>query len=259
MTTSDYYIDGIDLCSLQCPNGILPDFEATARAGFEFVYIKASQYTSTRDDKFPLLVKAAKAAGLTVGAYHFCSQSHIGLNGAWQMTDPAVQMKFFFDTCEGLGSNPGELPPMIDWEFCTKPAPSQCVDWLDRAARAATELWYPLNDSEAAREQGWKKRFPVIYTYPDFARRHQPALGNSTPLSEFPLCFASYKSKGPKLVPWYPANGEAPIHKIPSPWERALLVQYSGNNGLPVPGVTGYCDRQVFTGTGEDWEGFVGR
>lgn len=258
MTTSDYYVDGIDLCSIQCPGGKLPDFKAVFDAGFEFVYVKSSQYSRIQDHMFSKIVEAATRAGLNCGAYHFCSQSTTTSMG-WEMTVPEEQMEFFYKASEGLGKNPSELPPMIDWEHCTKPSKAQCVDWLRKAAKKAEELWYPQNDSTVAFENGWKARKPVVYTYPYYAQSHQPDLSIAEELGEYPLCFASYKSKGQKLLPWYPLPGEAPLHKVPKPWDKALLVQYSGNNGLKVPGISVDCDRQVFTGTGEDWERFVGR
>lgn len=249
--------DGIDLCSLQCAGGD-PDFDRVKQAGFSFVYIKCTQYSGIRDHAFPRLRDAAKKAGLHVGAYHFCSQSGMTENGGYVMTDPEAQMEFFHNTSEGLGSLPGELPPMIDWEFCTKPTKHQCVTWLHKAASAAEALWYPQNNHVEMLEAGWKPRFPVIYTYPNYAATHQPELGEEDGLKQYPLCYASYKSAGQKLLPWYPQAGEAPLHKVPKPWERALLVQYSGNNGIKVAGIQADCDRQVFTGTKEEWDAFIG-
>lgn len=258
-TTSDYYIDGIDLCSIQVARG-MPDFRRVRDAGFEFAYVKSSQYSSTRDHQFDRIVEAATKAGLNCGAYHFCSQAATtDAGGGWIMTNPEEQMEFFYKASSGLGKNPGELPPMIDWEYCTKPSKNLCVDWLVGAAAKAEKLWYPGNDSKDAFDQGKKPRYPVIYTFPWYAESHQPDLGNQALLKDFPLCFASYKSQGQKLLPWYPKSGEAPLHKVPKPWDKALLVQYSGDNGLPVPGIDVTTDRQVFTGTGEDWELFLGQ
>lgn len=256
MTTSSYYIDGIDLCSIQG----MPDFQRVADAGFKFAYIKCSQYSSIQDHMFDRLVEGFLKVKMAVGAYHFCSQaSRTGeADHEWIMTDPQKQMEFFYKASSGLGKLPGELPPMIDWEYCTLPPPVDCVIWLQRAAESVDRLWYPKNDSIQAAADGWIERHGVIYTYPYYSGQHQPYLGHAKGLGKHPLCFASYKSVGPKLVPWYPKDGEVPLHPVPKPWDRALLVQYSGNNGLKVPGIGPDCDRQVFTGSQGEWQDFLG-
>lgn len=254
-------IDLIDISSIQYP----VDFSHVKRAGFRGVYIKSSQYSRTLDHRFGELRKRAEAEGLAVGAYHFCSQSSASTDGGvYMMTDPQKQMEFFYEASGCVGSIPGDLPPMIDWEFCTKPTSKECVAWLAAAAEAATKLWYPQNDSVKARnEPSFIERLPVIYTYPDFSNRHQPELSGSG-VGKHPLCYASYKSKydpiekKSSLVPWYPEEGQAPLHPIPQPWTKATLWQYSGNNGLPVTGVSGSCDRQLFLGTEGEWKDFLG-
>lgn len=243
------FIDGIDISGMQ---GDI-DAEKIAKAGFKFAYVKASQYSSTRDLKFDQYVKQLKAAGLHVGAYHFCFQG----------SDPEDQMKFFYNACEGLGSQVGDMPPMIDWEFCKNDAqgnpltPNRCVEWLETASAKASKLWYP--DTAQRLLDGFQARKPVIYTYPYFASQHQPLLADSG-VWQYPLCYASYKSEGQKLVAWYPPKEgkTSPLHKLPAPWKDWTLWQYSGNFGTKVPGVGPDCDRQLFNGTYEDLLRFCG-
>lgn len=236
-------VNGIDLCYLQDTPPL--DAKKIKEAGFEFAYVKSSQYSSTRDNRFNSLVDRLRMAGLAVGAYHFCAHD----------TDPEKQAEFFFRASEGLGQKPGELPPMIDWEFCTpskyNPHPLHCVKWLQKFASKAKELWYER-----------VPRFPVIYTYPYYSNGHQPALSEAGDLSKYPLCFASYKGvsdgRGYRLVPWLPTEDANPFAAIPKPWSKWTLWQYSGNNGLKVPGISFDCDRQLFNGTSGEFQDFLG-
>lgn len=235
-------INGIDVSSVQ---GVI-DWKKVKEAGFEFVYIQSSRYSSTKDVPYLRSLDGARDAGLRVGAYHFCSHD----------TDPKAQAEFFYRACNGLGSKPGELPPMVDWEYCTPSKyvdhPRHCVGWVEAFLAHATLLWYPDNDLRALR------RLPVIYTYPFYAQGHQPALGRST-LSKYPLCYASYKSDAAgKIVPWLPGSEDGPIHALPEPFKRWVLWQYSGDRGELVPGVSAYCDRQVFSGSQGEWSDFLG-
>lgn len=243
-------INILDMCGIQDdPYGVREarvNMQAIKDAGFEGVYLKSSQYSKTKDFSFQSLRDRAWKAGLAVGAYHFCSHD----------TEPEPQAEYFYRQSEGLGQDMGDLPPMIDWEFCTpskyNPHPFHCVNWLERMAKHVTELWYPGNIHRKC------PRLPVLYTYPNYAATHQPALQKSV-VGIYPLCLASYKSdsKG-KLVPWLPKETDQPFVEVPQPWAKWTLWQYSGNNGAPVPGVPGDCDRQVFYGSQGDWAEFRG-
>ncbi len=114
-------INGIDLCGeFQWP----VDAAAIKEAGFDYAYVQSSRYSAQRSRNFDALVGRLRNAGLSVGAYHFCSHD----------TDPAQQARFFHQASNGLGSNPGELPPMADWEHCTPSHypdhPQHCVSWI---------------------------------------------------------------------------------------------------------------------------------
>lgn len=62
-----YPVRGIDLSA---HNGV-PDFNAIAADGIDFVYLKASEGMTFRDPAFMRNYLAARRAGLNVGAYHF--------------------------------------------------------------------------------------------------------------------------------------------------------------------------------------------
>lgn len=227
-------INGIDLCgAIQWPI----DAKKIREAGFEFAYVQSSLYSGAYAPKFSKLVGELRNAGLSVGAYHFCSHD----------TDPVKQARFFHQASDGLGTNPGELPPMADWEYCTPSHypnhPQHCVSWIAAFLKECKELWYADND-----------RLPVVYTYPSYGGTHQPYLAEETGLGAYPLCYASYRQDG--AIPL--TVGQAVVHKIPRPWTSWALCQYSGNVGVPVPGVSGNCDRLVFNGSGGDFSAFLG-
>jgi len=231
-------INGIDLNgSIQT----ITDAKKLKDHGFEFAYVASSRYSNTRELSFPKTLDTLRAAGLRVGVYHFCSHD----------SDPEAQAEFFHRWSGGVGSQPGELPPMVDWEYCTpakySPHPQHCVTWAERFMARATNLWYPHNESYHT------ARFPVFYTYPNYAATHQPALQQSV-LGIYPLDYASY-SNTPKVLPKAELQS---FHKVPLPWAGARLWQYSGNKGLPVPGIAGDCDRQLFNGSRDDWDVFLG-
>jgi len=241
---------GIDISSIQ---GTI-DPQKIKDSGIKFAYVKSSQYSSTVDSTFHGYVGQLKSVGILVGAYHFCFQG----------SDPEKQMEHFFRASDGLGKEPGELPPMIDWEFCRNDSAGnplsskQCVDWLKAAAAKATKLWYPGNAELIL--AGEMPRKPVIYTYPYYGDQHQPELGLAEELSSYPLCLASYKSAGMELLPWDPLKEGKykPLHKLPAPWKDWTLWQYSGNKGMKVPGVIPDCDRQLFAGGTEKLLRFAG-
>ncbi len=227
-------INGIDLCGeFQWPI----DARKIRDAGFEYAYVQSSRYSSQRAGRFDDLVRALSDAGIRVGAYHFCSHG----------TDPAEQARFFHKASNGLGTLPGELPPMADWEFCTPSNytnhPKHCVTWITTFLKTCKELWYESSD-----------RLPVLYSYPSYCWAHSPALAKELALGAYPLCLASYRQDGsiPLTV------GQTVVHAIPRPWPSWTLCQYSGDNGKRVPGVMGACDRSVFRGKYGDWAAFIG-
>lgn len=239
-------VNGLDLSSIQ---DYPKQFDAVAikKAGFDYAYVQSSRYSSTREVRFQSMVDRLHNAGLRVGAYHFCSH----------VSDPEEQAMFFYKASGGLGSQPGELPPMVDWEFCTpsvyKPPtypeghPTHCVQWAEKFCNAVANLWWPNN------AQLRVPRLPTIYSYPNFCAKHQPVLGGSV-LGKLPLTLASYRIDG--SVP--SGIDHAVTHSIPDPWKDWTICQYSGTQGVPVPGIVGPCDRQCFNGTRDEFDTFCG-
>lgn len=212
-------IELVDMCSLQDPHTV--DFKKMKDSGVRGVWLKSSQYSGSMDPTFfPGGVRVMQA-GLNLGAYHFayCGRS------------AKEQMHFAFGACGGHGAHPGELPFMLDWEYAERGDDGKVISeeatvaWLVEAAEEASALW------------GGKL---IIYTYPDFARQHQPHLASSG-LEKYDLCLAAYPN----------------IRTIPKPWDKVTVQQYAGNDGR-VPGVAVPCDRDRFLGSEEEYQGFLG-
>jgi lysozyme len=123
------------------------DAKKAKQAGATFAFIKASQATFT-DPQFLVNWQKAKDAGLLRGAYHYLDYTKPGID----------QANYFADL---LKNDPGELPPVIDYELRrTDNNPSAALgflrDCLDQLMKR-TELF----------ENAAIKR-PMIYTGPGF-------------------------------------------------------------------------------------------
>lgn len=232
-------INLIDLCPTIQKN---VNWQQVADSGFRGAIIKASQYSGTRIYAFEEYCKAAKRAGLVVGAYHF---AYVG-------ADPVKQAQFFFQCAMATGSQPGELPPVLDLEFAQPSVPGQAiVEWGEAFTAEVERLFYP--DNRLLSPDDYRYRRCTVYIYPAFAQRLMPFLGNSTLVSR-PLHIASYRSV---KEPWKPSPGDKPLIPVGT-WSDWTIWQYSGNNGYKVPGIAMDCDRNVFNGDYSAWDRFIG-
>jgi lysozyme len=149
------------------------------QAGATFAFIKASQATFT-DPQFLANWQKAKDAGLLRGAYHYLDYTKPGID----------QANYFADL---LKNDPGELPPVIDYELRrTDNNPSAALgflrDCLDQLIKR-TELF----------EDARIKR-PMIYTGPGFWIEY----GDRTKSDywiQFPLWNAHWTTSAAPLIP----------------------------------------------------------
>lgn len=95
-----YPVRGIDVSHHQGPI----DWTAVAADDVAFAYLKASEGGDHRDRRFAANWRAARAAGLKVGAYHFFTFCRPG----------ADQARNFLAVVPAL---PDALPPAVDLEF----------------------------------------------------------------------------------------------------------------------------------------------
>lgn len=222
-------IRGPDVSSVQ---GLVPWHDVAKIPDVKFAFVKCIQGNDGKDPYFDRNLWALQDEGLRPGAYHFVYPlEHIS---------PEDWAQECFDACKGLGSRPGELPPVFDMEW---PAPedfgkwhcdpAQIRAWCKRALMRAETLW---------------GRTPCVYSYPFWEQSVQTAADPD--LARYPLHQADYTWAG-KLPPpgWTP--------KVPAPWRAATFCQHDGNGGLTLPnGVD--CDWNVFLGSEADWEAFLG-
>jgi GH25 family lysozyme M1 (1,4-beta-N-acetylmuramidase) len=152
------------------------DFAKVKAAGYAGVYVKATEGEDFRDPNFLRNVRAARAAGLKVGAYHFL-RPKVRNGGA-----PA-EIVDFVDALRDAGLGKGDLIPCLDVES-TALGPWATKEYARDAINALTVL-VPGR--------------PLFYTYPSF-------LGGTWP-SDFnniaKLWIAHYEVSTPKVVsPW---------------------------------------------------------
>lgn len=215
------------------------DWPAAATEGYRFAILKCGEGDIAHpDNKFVQDRDEAKHAGLIVGSYHF----------AWPLPgkDPRAQAKLHFELSGGLGSNPGEIPPMLDFEWPTpdkwleqKCSPTQLREWALTWLDEATTLW---------------GCFPMLYTYPDFWAR--VGGGSVNDFARYALCVADYRH-----VTSWPADTDKPISLLPwgGDWK---FWQTSGGAFCKIPLIGGGSvpvDTDVFNGNMDDLIAFTSR
>lgn len=215
--------DGIDVSSVQ----VIATPSMVAYAGFQFAFVKASEGTGYLDPRRVEHLKKLRDVGLICGVYGFCRPSQ---------GNPREQAKKLW---EGMGES-YECRTVIDLEAAPDTMTSQ--ELVDFGEAFADEVL------------SWGIVQPVLYTYPSFAQKLQPALGKSSRLGLCPLWIAQYRSV---TDAWVPPLGAKPI--IPKPWTDWTIWQYSGNGGFRVPGIVGDCDRNMFQGDFAALRRFFGR
>jgi GH25 family lysozyme M1 (1,4-beta-N-acetylmuramidase) len=212
---------GLDLSVYQ---GAQDFSKLPANDQIKFVILKCAEAHSNAQDKvFAVNSDSAKAAGLKVGCYNFV---HLDPSN-----DPSVQAALHFQASGGLGSNAGELPPCVDFEW---PEPK---DWLARGCtgpqlRAAALKYLDVSTSL------WGCR-PTLYTYPDFWMRVGGA--SEREFASYALWIASYQRPNA-----WPSALDAPIPL--GPWAgNWSLWQTSGGQFYKLPNGAS-CDTDVFNG-----------
>lgn len=130
-------VRGIDVSN---NNGTV-NFALVKGAGYEFVYLKATEGTSFKDQFFLGNVKRATAVGLKVGAYHFLRPGNAD-----------AQAAVFVGRVGAAGLGKGDLLPVVDVE-----------------AQGVTSVDVSLFIAGVERRLGVK---PLIYTFPSFMAWH---------------------------------------------------------------------------------------
>ena len=162
------YTDGLDVSHWQAN----VDWAAHAAAGRLFAWIKASEGTTFVDNKYFIHTADAKSEGFYVGPYHYFRVQYNG----------AAQAQHLHSV---VGSNPRDIPPVIDVERYNNLGYSQAV--------FAARLRNCLLETEAL----FGVR-PVIYT--SRSMWHQ-LVGSAVWASQYSLWVAHYTTALIPLVP----------------------------------------------------------
>lgn len=192
------------------------NFDKSVDQGAKFVFIKSSQ-ALWADEDILYNWKSAKRAGLLRGAYHFLD---------W-VADPKKQAQYAWSIIQ---SDPGELPPVIDFEY-----------WNPPPANAFDKLWNYVVEME--RLSGKK---PIIYTGAFFWQTY----GTQADVwKNYPLWIASYTSQG---------YMESNVVKL-TPWDTWTFWQYTSKGNGPLFGAESLnIDLNVFPGTFDELKVFAG-
>lgn len=211
---------GLDVSSAQ---GTVP-WQAVKDSGCVFGAAKCQQGNDGKDPQFEHNLAEMKRLGIIPMAYHFVYPlAHI---------DPVAQAKMFF-AASPCGSAPGELPPLVDFEW---PAPEDWAKWGCTAPQMALYLKALLE--QMTLDFGVK---PIVYLYPYFCQSLVKGGADLGFLAEYGLCIADYSNIPLEKTPYLP------------PWDTAGWVfrQYDGNGGKKLPnGVD--SDFMVFNGGADE-------
>lgn len=142
------------------------DWPAVRAAGHTFAYIKATEGDDLADPMFEQHWKAAGAAGVRRGAYHFYVTED----------DPRVQAEFFISKVHLV---PGDLAPVVDVELIGHHTTGGLADRL--------RTWLEIVENHYGVR-------PVVYTSPNFWNAH---VGEG--FGEYPLWIADYDVDEPLL------------------------------------------------------------
>jgi lysozyme len=191
--------------------------------GLGGVYIRCGNGNSGVDPLFQVNLTNARSVAVPPGAYH------VGFpllpDAAHPGRGPEDQALAHYRASGGLGSAPGELRPVLDFEW---PLP---VDWPKWGLTAKSIRTWGLGYLPACEELHGKP--PMLYTYPDFDLH---VLAGATPeelalFARYDLWIARYGAASPgTIAPW----------KAPRFWQKS-----DGGGRLP----NGYAvDEDVFLG-----------
>jgi GH25 family lysozyme M1 (1,4-beta-N-acetylmuramidase) len=208
---------GVDVSAVQ---GEHIDFGELAGGGFDFVSCRATVGATGQDFTCALDVAHARAAGLLVAScYHVLTTTSavadqaINALRAQQAHGAPIALDF-------------EVPPPEQW------APPITGMWL---LQRAVEF---CNRIEAANVK------LVVYSYPYFLQS-LPFCEELLQLADRPLWLADYHDqKHPPAEDYQP--------KFPQPWDAWSFIQWSGDGGLPAPGVPMVVDHDVYNGSRGD-------
>lgn len=197
---------GIDVSSYQ------GNIDWLAVKGVSFVFIKASEGSTFTDPRFALNWACSKVVGIPRGAYHYYR------NGV----DPLAQVKKFIDV---LGSDKGELPPVVDVEDETFIADYDSL--MTFCVSLSVRLG--VTPSIYTRSSYWDG--PQFWTHP-----FKWTLKNDL---------------------WVADYGKVDVPHLPSDWTDWKFWQYGQGNGKDYGCQSPTVDLNVFNGSPDDFTNYL--
>ncbi len=227
-STGTWSLEGVDVSDAQ---GTI-DWSRVAASGVAFAFIKATEglpgACRTPQATFATNWKAAPAAGVVVGAYHYFRPSQ----------DPIAQAKHHASVVGAL--SPGDIGPALDCEHS---------DDVEDASNYAPEHYGPAVIAYLKTIAQLTGKRPIIYVSRDTWGTLVTAADARTIASLADLWVAQWPSPVPASGTPAPTTGA---------WSSAFFWQYeSGDTTGRVDGVAGGVDRDRFVGSLADLARYV--
>lgn len=192
-------------------NGII-DWNKVDQKQVKFVYCKASQGKSYRDEMLQANMNELKRLNIIRGTYHFFTFKDV----------TAIDQVNNFINAGIDFTQPGTLPPVLDIEW-------QQSDTLNQYIKNNLTLCINKLNDWLVGVKNATGRQPIIYTNANFWKDYlddHPGFGN------YPLWISSYRNDLPALA---------------SGWKDYLIWQYTANG--TISGINGNVDKNKFNGT----------
>lgn len=206
---------GIDVSSYQGS----PNWSSVHSAGITFAYAKATEGTFDIDSSFTYNESNGKAAGVYMGAYHFC---HCASDS------PSSEASYFWNEAGGYINADGKsLMPMLDFEvFGGVVGASSYSAWANAWCNAVT--------SDASGKEVTVR--PVMYTSSCLACNFSSAVNNTIPW------LANYNGESSETgTPWSTCTScEA--------WGTGVWDIWQFSSSASIAGISGAVDEDVFNG-----------
>lgn len=143
------------------------NFYHVKKAGYDFVFIRATDGVDYQDPNYDSNLQQARQAGFTVGAYHFYETDD----------DPIAQANNFIKNSQ-LKS--GDLAPVIDIEKLSNPQSNNFTADLTTFIKQL--------------EKHYRTK-PILYSNPNFANQYLSRF------NQYPLWLADYDNKAQPVLP----------------------------------------------------------
>lgn len=156
-----YTITGVDVSKYQGK----VDFKKVKASDIHYVFVRATEGITYQDAEFASNLKAAREAGLVVGAYHFYETNDA----------PADQLQNFTQLVK---LQKGDLPPVVDIEKLHNNDKSHLIEHI-QTFLSGLESHYGVK--------------PILYSGEKFANQYMSNFGN------YPLWLAEYEVASPKV------------------------------------------------------------